>query len=136
MTIEQTVKIPANRRLTIEFPQEFPMGETILTFTPVSAKPEPGIDALTRELRDLCGPSTVDRFLETRRNDTEYKEDTLRRLFPKDGERMTPREAIEKCSGIAKGIFSSDDIIEMRRKDKELEDAQLRRLFPIDEDKD
>jgi methyl coenzyme M reductase gamma subunit len=42
---------------------------------------------------------------------------------------MTPREAIEKCRGIAKGILSSDEIIEMRRKDKELEDAQYRRLF-------
>jgi hypothetical protein len=45
------------------------------------------------------------------------------------------KEAIEQCSGIAKGILSSDEIIAMRRKDKELEEAQFRRLFSLDEDK-
>jgi methyl coenzyme M reductase gamma subunit len=47
---------------------------------------------------------------------------------------MTPREAIEKCRGIAKGVLSSDEIIAMRHKDKELEDVQYRRLF-FNEDK-
>jgi hypothetical protein len=44
MTIEQTVDIPANHRLTIEVPPEIPVGRTILTFTPapvVSAKSGP-----------------------------------------------------------------------------------------------
>jgi hypothetical protein len=36
--------------------------------------------------------------------------------------------AIEKCSGIAKGIVSSNDILESRREDKELEEAKWRRL--------
>jgi hypothetical protein len=44
--------------------------------------------------------------------------------------------AIEKCSGIAKGILSSDDMLEMRRKDRELEEAQYRRLFSLDGDKE
>jgi hypothetical protein len=43
--------------------------------------------------------------------------------------------AIEKCSGIAKGILSSDDILEMRRQDRELEEAQHRRLFSLDKAK-
>ena len=34
MTIEQTVKIPANHRLTIDVPREVPEGPVILTFTP------------------------------------------------------------------------------------------------------
>lgn len=34
MAIEQTVEIPANRRLTIDVPCEVPTGRTILTFTP------------------------------------------------------------------------------------------------------
>ncbi|MDR2143841.1 MAG: hypothetical protein LBP29_05685 [Treponema sp.] len=34
MVIEQTVEIPASRRLTIEVPPEVPAGRTILTFTP------------------------------------------------------------------------------------------------------
>jgi hypothetical protein len=35
MVVEQTVEIPASRRLTIEVPPEVPVGKIILTFTPV-----------------------------------------------------------------------------------------------------
>ena len=35
MIIEQTVEIPADRRLFIEVPQEVPAGKTILTYTSV-----------------------------------------------------------------------------------------------------
>ena len=34
--IKQTVEIPANRRLTIEVPNEVPTGKTILSFKPVA----------------------------------------------------------------------------------------------------
>jgi len=34
MIVEQTVDIPANRRLLINVPSEVPTGRTILTFTP------------------------------------------------------------------------------------------------------
>jgi hypothetical protein len=34
MTIEQTVEVPASRRLTIDVPREIPTGPVILTFTP------------------------------------------------------------------------------------------------------
>ena len=34
MTITQTVKIPANRRIILEVPREIPVGHVILTFTP------------------------------------------------------------------------------------------------------
>jgi hypothetical protein len=37
MTIEQTVEVPANRRLIIDVPCEIPAGRTFLTFTPASA---------------------------------------------------------------------------------------------------
>ncbi|GHV79288.1 hypothetical protein AGMMS49944_10790 [Spirochaetia bacterium] len=37
MTIQQTVDIPASRRLTIEVPREVPLGKAILTFTPADA---------------------------------------------------------------------------------------------------
>jgi len=50
--------------------------------------------------------------------------------------RLSHREAIEKCLGIAKGVLSSDEFLEMRRKDKELEDTQYRKMFHIDEGKD
>jgi hypothetical protein len=37
MTIEQTVEIPADHRLTIDVPREVPAGTVILTFTPAEA---------------------------------------------------------------------------------------------------
>jgi len=36
MTIEQTVEIPASRRIIIEVPPEIPEGKVILTFTPAA----------------------------------------------------------------------------------------------------
>jgi hypothetical protein len=40
MTIQQTVDIPASRRLTIEVPREIPAGRVLLAFTPVPAGDE------------------------------------------------------------------------------------------------
>jgi hypothetical protein len=37
MIVEQTVEIPANRKLIIDVPREVPAGRTILTFTPAPA---------------------------------------------------------------------------------------------------
>ena len=36
MIVEQTVEIPANRRLVIDVPREVPVGRTVLTFTPAA----------------------------------------------------------------------------------------------------
>jgi hypothetical protein len=36
MIIEQTIEIPANRKITLEVPKEVPTGTVILTFTPVA----------------------------------------------------------------------------------------------------
>jgi hypothetical protein len=38
MTIEQTVEIPADHRLTIEVPREVPAGSVVLTFTSVETR--------------------------------------------------------------------------------------------------
>ena len=42
MTIEQTVEIPASRRLVIDVPRDIPAGRTILAFTPAPAERESG----------------------------------------------------------------------------------------------
>jgi hypothetical protein len=34
MTIQQTVEVPANHRITLDVPQEIPAGRVVLTFTP------------------------------------------------------------------------------------------------------
>jgi hypothetical protein len=46
MTIEQTIEIPASRRITIDIPPEIPTGRTIIAFTPV---PKPGSNPRTAE---------------------------------------------------------------------------------------
>jgi len=38
MSITQTVEVPADRRLTIDVPDEVPTGPVILTFTPAEPK--------------------------------------------------------------------------------------------------
>jgi hypothetical protein len=137
MTFEQTVKIPENRRLTIDIPREFPMGEAILVFMPKPAVPEDrtSVEAATKEtIKTARNPATDSHFsgealFEERRKDRIPNETPGGRLLLKGGKRLTPHEAIEKCNGIAKGILSSDEIIAMRREDKTLEDTRFRRLF-------
>jgi hypothetical protein len=48
MTIEQTVEIPANHRITLEVPPEVPAGRAILTFTtaPTADKAAPPLWSL------------------------------------------------------------------------------------------
>jgi hypothetical protein len=51
--------------------------------------------------------------------------------------RLTAREAIERCRGIAKGSrFTSDRLLEDRRKDAALDEARYRRLFRENGDAD
>jgi len=41
MTITQTLEIPANRRITLEIPQEISTNKVVLTFTPSSEPDNP-----------------------------------------------------------------------------------------------
>jgi hypothetical protein len=50
MTIEQTVDIPPDHRLTIEVPKEIPTGRAILAFTLM-----PAMDRSTSSLRSMMG---------------------------------------------------------------------------------
>jgi len=57
MTIEQTIEIPANRRITLEVPRTVPVGKTILSFTPVSvsqtADVSTGAAAQAQQVEDI-----------------------------------------------------------------------------------
>ena len=44
MTIEQTIEVPASRRLTIDVPREIPMGRVILTFAPATDSDDDGLN--------------------------------------------------------------------------------------------
>jgi hypothetical protein len=101
MTLQQTIEIPADRKVCFEFD------------LPETASVGPGAAQVVLTITSLgdAGINDADR--------------------PAPGSRLTPRQlaAIEKCDGIAKGILTSDDILESRRKDKELEEAKWRRLY-------
>jgi hypothetical protein len=38
MVIEQTIEVPANRRVTLDIPPQVPTGRTIIAFTPAADK--------------------------------------------------------------------------------------------------
>ena len=87
MTIEQTVEIPANRRIFFDLPPELPVGKAKveLIFTPLSAPKETGrekihltkpmIDKLLQEktLRSLTG------FLHTEMTVSEIRTERLKK---------------------------------------------------------
>jgi hypothetical protein len=84
MTIEQTIEIPANHRLTIEVPREIPVGRTIITFTPA-----PKISATSSPADNSERPTPIsDRLLglASGAGDISLKEDAQPlKPIPKDG---------------------------------------------------
>ncbi|GHU48590.1 hypothetical protein FACS1894200_05950 [Spirochaetia bacterium] len=58
MTIQQTIEIPASRRLTIETPREILAGKTIFAFTPKVSESEitgklAALEQLNRQFQEL-----------------------------------------------------------------------------------
>jgi hypothetical protein len=91
MTIEQTIEIPVDHRLTIEVPPEIPAGRAILAFTPAGeTRPRRRLTEQQRATIEKCwgiakGILSSDESLEMRREDFELEEAKYRRLFPEDG---------------------------------------------------
>ena len=95
MTIEQTVEIPADHRLTLEVPPEIPAGKAVIAFTAVSADlrsaTQPTRRRTTAEAIEYCRglakrlgcTATSDDFLEQRRRDRELEDEQYLRLYPK-----------------------------------------------------
>jgi hypothetical protein len=44
MTIEQTIEVPANRRIFLDIPPQIPVGKVILTFTPATEGTDDGLN--------------------------------------------------------------------------------------------
>ena len=69
MTIEQTVEIPADHRLTIDVPREIPAGKAILAFTPADAQQEKTVKPLISLMGIDKGRDTLDAYFQRKRAD-------------------------------------------------------------------
>ena len=78
MTVIQTVKIPANRRIIFNVPSHIPTGATARLELVWSPKVEKTKDfrASLKKIRDLCkdAPISIDSLREERRRDNEIEE--------------------------------------------------------------
>jgi hypothetical protein len=97
MVIEQTIEIPASRRITLDIPSEFPAGEkaTVLVLaqdsekevTPRRRTPQEAIEYCWGLGKRLGSRLTSDRLIEMRREDKALEEAKYRRMFHKDGDK-------------------------------------------------
>jgi hypothetical protein len=96
MIIEQSLKIPADRRITVDIPTELPTGEmvTVLLLAPGGTKKTPHHQRTPQEAIEYCrglgkrlgSRLTSDRLIEMRREDKELEEARYRRMFHKTGD--------------------------------------------------
>ncbi|MDR0638982.1 MAG: hypothetical protein LBG27_08825 [Spirochaetaceae bacterium] len=95
MVIEQTIEIPASRRITFDIPSEFPAGEraTVIVLakdreektTPRQRTPQEAVEYCWGLGKRLGIRLTSDRLIEMRREDKALEEAKYRRMFHKDG---------------------------------------------------
>ena len=68
MTIEQTIEIPASRRITLEVPPQIPLGKVQILVTPVEELPKTEISLWS--LRGSCkGLDTMEAYFARKRAD-------------------------------------------------------------------
>jgi hypothetical protein len=89
MIIEQTVDIPADRRIFLDLPEDSPAGKAKITVTFEADKALPDRYAALENLRGIAkrmgSTLTVEQFLAMRREDLELEEAKYRRHFPARG---------------------------------------------------
>ena len=81
MTIQQTVEIPANHRLTIDVPREIPAGRAILAFTPAlnqRAIRDEWVNPLLGLAKTKGAKLTVERFIEMQQEEIELENKNAR----------------------------------------------------------
>jgi hypothetical protein len=91
MSITQTVTIPADHHLRLDFevPPQIPAGATarLELFWSPQKEAVNNLDTALEKIWALCkdSPVTVDSFLEMRRHDKELEENQYRQFFEKSG---------------------------------------------------
>jgi len=73
MTIEQTIDVPASRRVTFEVPPQIPVGKARILVTPLEDPPKKEISLLS--MRGSCkGFDTLDAYFARKRADKAFEE--------------------------------------------------------------
>ena len=73
MTIEQTIEVPVNRRITLEVPLEIPVGKARVLVTPLNEVEQTGETLLS--FKGSCkGHDTMDAYFARKRADRELEE--------------------------------------------------------------
>jgi len=85
MTIEQTIEIPASRRVFLNLPLDLPTGKAKITITPQVKETSGNIYGAVENLRGLAkkmgSTLTVERFLEMRQEDLNLEEEKIRNFL-------------------------------------------------------
>lgn len=86
MTIEQTIEIPANRRIFLDLPPDLPVGaaKVALTVTPESPRkmtPKEAVEYCRGLGKRLGSKASSDSVLEARREDKLLEDAKFRRLY-------------------------------------------------------
>ena len=89
MTIEQTIEVPASRRIFLDLPPELPIGKAKVTVTPQMEKSSDNAYGTTTKLRGLAkkmgSTLTVESFLEMRQEDLRLEEEKIETFPHKKG---------------------------------------------------
>ena len=85
MTIEQTIEVPASRRISLEIPPQIPAGaiaHLMISWSPQKELTN-NLDIALEKIWELCKNSsiTVDSFLDMRRQDKDIEETQFRQFF-------------------------------------------------------
>ncbi|MCL1993923.1 MAG: hypothetical protein FWG66_13345 [Spirochaetes bacterium] len=62
MTIEKTIDVPASRKVTIEIPQEIPLGKVTLTFSPPAENKETSYTVLSKESAVSMAAEVIEKY--------------------------------------------------------------------------
>jgi len=89
MTIEQTVEIPASRRIFLDLPYELPIGKAKVIITSHTKTSAGNAHEKVTDLRGLAkkmgSTLTVERFLEMRQEDLSLEETKYSKFFQEKG---------------------------------------------------
>jgi hypothetical protein len=89
MTIEQTIDIPASRRVLFDLPFELPAGKAKITITPQAQESSGNMYKAVENLKGLAkkmgSTLTVERFLKMRQEDLNLEDEKFKSFFGEKG---------------------------------------------------